>query len=331
MSRYNILVVEDNLGDFTLVEDFLYEKMESPLILLATSFEDAKEKCLFTRTKFDVILLDLTLPDRQGEELIMEMMALCNDVPVIVLTGHVNFAFSIKSLSFGIADYMLKEELTALSLYKSIIYCIERKKSCMALEESETKYSQLFHLSPLPMWVVDTDTYKFLDVNIATVENYGYTREEFLSMNLKDIRTEEHVELLKNNIEEVKKNPKMVSQYVVVHKKKNGDLRNVEVRIAPLQYRGLNANLVIATDITENLKYTEAIEEQNRKLSEIAWTQSHVVRAPLARIMGLVYLIKDMEDDLLEKERLLDHIVSSANELDCIIREISDKTTAVKY
>ena len=77
--------------------------------------------------------------------------------------------------------------------------------------------------------------------------------------------------------------------------------------------------------------YIRTIEEQNKKLNEIAWMQSHMVRAPLARIMGLISLITDFEQDNIETEKILEYIMLSANELDAVIREISDKTRAVNY
>ncbi len=82
-------------------------------------------------------------------------------------------------------------------------------------------------------------------------------------------------------------------------------------------------------DITERTRHINAIEEQNTKLREIAWTQSHVVRAPVARIIGLINLI---EDESLEEEssrQILGYILSSALELDAIIKSIVDKTPLV--
>jgi hypothetical protein len=74
------------------------------------------------------------------------------------------------------------------------------------------------------------------------------------------------------------------------------------------------------------LNYIKAIEDQNEKLREISWIQSHVVRAPLSRIMGLIPLIHDA-DDIAEKEMMLDYVIISANELDEIIRNITAKST----
>ncbi|MDB5060968.1 MAG: hypothetical protein JWP67_811, partial [Mucilaginibacter sp.] len=67
----------------------------------------------------------------------------------------------------------------------------ELEAHLQVLAESEKKYSDLFHLSPLPMWVFDIDDLKFLRVNAAAINHYGYTEQEFLSMTIKDIRAKE--------------------------------------------------------------------------------------------------------------------------------------------
>ena len=75
-------------------------------------------------------------------------------------------------------------------------------------------------------------------------------------------------------------------------------------------------------DITDKVNYLKEIENQNKNLREIAWIQSHIVRAPLARIMGLINLIN--EENVVDEEtkKLLNHILNSANEFDKIIKSI---------
>ena len=136
--RHTILVVEDNLGDFVLLQDYLEEHEPVPVILRATTFKETQDIIKNTSYKLDVILLDLSLPDKSGEELINEVLQLSGQIPVIVLTGYVDENFAVKSLSLGAADYMLKDELTALSIYKSILYCIERQKSLAKIKISDS-------------------------------------------------------------------------------------------------------------------------------------------------------------------------------------------------
>ncbi len=82
-------------------------------------------------------------------------------------------------------------------------------------------------------------------------------------------------------------------------------------------------------DVTERRTHLMALEKQNRVLREIAWTQSHVVRAPLVRLMGLTDVLQDDEFSDMEKDQVLKEIVRSANELDNIIRDIARKTDHV--
>src|SRR5690606_20945414 len=133
----DLLVIEDNLGDLVLIEDLLHEKINFPNIQKAGTLREVKLLFEDKPQVFDAILLDLSLPDKSGEALLDEVMALANTSPVIVLTGYSDIDFGIKSLSLGVSDYLLKEELTATSLYKSIIYSIERKEIFQNLKESE--------------------------------------------------------------------------------------------------------------------------------------------------------------------------------------------------
>ena len=318
---YRILIVEDNPGDALLIEDLLFEKIKSLRTTISTSFKDAKSVLSGAESEFDAILLDLSLPDKAGSDLIVETIRICKDIPVIILTGYADVEFGVKSLSLGVSDYLLKDELTADNLNKSILYSFERKKNIKLLKESERRYSDLFHLSPLPMWVYDWETSEFLDVNEAAVKHYGYSFDEFLSLTIRDIRPAEEVLLLGPFVEKDFKNSSHKGVYEF--KKKNGELINVDIHSSSLLFNEKIANIITATDITESVKHIKTIENQNKKFLEIAWIQSHVVRAPLARMLGLVTLIKDKLIDGDELEEVLDYIVLSANELDVTIRDIS--------
>src|SRR5690606_14994683 len=150
--------------------------------------------------------------------------------------------------------------------------------------QSEQKYSDLFHLSPQPMWVYDLETYHFLDVNAAAITHYGYSRDEFLSMTVMDIRPQEEIPKLKDAVAQSRRYDKLFFRGTFKHRKKNGKIIQVDVQSNIISFHGRKAEVVLANDITEKLYHIEAIEAQNKKLQEIAWMQSHMVRAPLARI-----------------------------------------------
>jgi len=198
-----------------------------------------------------------------------------------------------------------------------------RIKSQKALEESEQRYSDLFHLSPQPMWVYNVDSLKFLDVNNAAIKHYGYSYEEFLDMTLREIRPDSEIPKLEasTNVRQLKGKTYYHGEYI--HKKKNGEEIIVEIRTNVVSFKGKLAKVALVTDITERYKYIKAIEEQNTKLKKIAWTQSHEVRGPLSRIMGLVEMLND--EDLLgnDRDKVLKYLKFSTEELDDIIKKIT--------
>ena len=324
---YNVLVIEDNFGDYALVEEFLSDQIEEFCLVHAKSFKEAKEKIISAIFKFDIILLDLSLPDKTGIPLILEIVEMSSNIPVVVLTGYADSSFGVKSLSLGVSDYILKEDLTSPMLFKSIIYSCERKKTTLALEHSEKQYSELFHLSPQPMWVFDNESLTFLDVNNAAIKHYGYSREEFLSMTLNDISPAKEIDKIQDFTPIGVNKRKLYPQGIFIHKKKNGDFIQVAIESNDIQFKGSAAKIFLANDITERLNYINAIETQNDKLKEIAWIQSHLVRAPVARILGLVNIIRDMKDNVDEKEKMLQFLMVSAKELDDVIRDITQITS----
>jgi PAS domain S-box-containing protein len=181
------------------------------------------------------------------------------------------------------------------------------------------------------MWVFDLQTLHFLNINQAAIDHYGYSEAEFLCMNILDIRPEEDVESVLKTINNTRQGHKMSPQSIFRHKKKNGELIFVESTINPLNFNGSEAILVLVNDITERYKYVETIEKQNQTFREIAWIQSHVVRAPLARLLGLVNLMES-EIPMTSGETLevINHIKDSAQELDQIIRDISKKSEQIE-
>jgi PAS domain S-box-containing protein len=109
----------------------------------------------------------------------------------------------------------------------------------------------------------------------------------------------------------------------------DGSLMEAEITISRLHYHHKPALQVIVSDISERSRHLKAIEAQNRILKDIAWDQSHLVRAPLARMMGLLGLMEDDNFEDFPQAEMIRFIMNSAHELDQIIRNISDKAYAV--
>lgn len=205
----------------------------------------------------------------------------------------------------------------------------ESKLASQALADSEKRYSDLFHLSPVPMLVYDMSTLKYLDVNLAAIERYGYSREEFLSMTVFDIRPEEDIPLLQKVINEKQNQLKASFEGIFRHRKKNGQLIRVDIMSNIISYHGVRCKLVLANDVTDRMRYVEAIEKQNKTLMDISWMQSHVIRPPLSRIMGLLPMLNYCGADP-DQQQVIKYLMESAQELDKVIHSITDVISEVR-
>jgi PAS domain S-box-containing protein len=142
---------------------------------------------------------------------------------------------------------------------------IEKKQS-EALVLSESKYRNLFENNPAPMWIYDLDTLRFLEVNDTAIIQYGYSREEFLGMTLKNIRPEEDIQLLLKDVE-LTTHP-FNKAGVWRHVKKNGEIIFVEIISHQIEFEERPARMVIINDVTERKKIENALVESEKSLKQ---------------------------------------------------------------
>jgi hypothetical protein len=134
------------------------------------------------------------------------------------------------------------------------------------MEESESRYRLLFEANPQPMWVFDRASLAFLAVNHAAVTRYGYTREEFLGMTLRDIRPPEDVPALLEHTRDSTPVPHTDGPWR--HRQKDGSILIVEIASHPIQFGDATATLVMANDITERKRLEEELR-QSQKLEAV--------------------------------------------------------------
>jgi len=251
--------MEDNEGDYTIVEDFLTEQILNPDIIHVETYQAAVNLLQEKDGSFDVILLDLRLADNNGRELIDDMLRVAPETPVIIMTGYSDINFSIKSISAGIMDYLLKDEMTAAALYKSIIYSIQLKKNISELKVSQKQYSDLFQRSPQPMCLYEMNTFRFLRVNKAAMQHYGYSLDEFLGMTLLDLVPAEDKQLAVDTIDAQKRVLNETYAGKSRNFKKNGEIIEVETFSTPIIISDSLCTLVIAIDVTQKNQYEHNI------------------------------------------------------------------------
>jgi DNA-binding NarL/FixJ family response regulator len=129
LKKMSVLVIDDNIGDFVLVENYLIEKFEEIEITHCVNYFDAITYLQNSPLNLTIILLDLILPDAQGIELVKEILNHSNAVPVIVLSGYADNAIAKKSIELGVHSFLLKDEVTPEILKESITFAIHNRNS----------------------------------------------------------------------------------------------------------------------------------------------------------------------------------------------------------
>jgi len=144
-----------------------------------------------------------------------------------------------------------------------------------ALEDSELRYRMLFDIHPHPMWVVENRTLRFLAVNQAAVDKYGYTREEFLSMTAEQLRYPEDIAKLLRDFQD---DSRSYMQRVARHRKKNGEELAVEIVSFNLEFDGKPARLGVINDVTNRLKSEAQARELEQRYKELLAAQGGKAR-----------------------------------------------------
>ncbi|HEY8104996.1 MAG TPA: PAS domain S-box protein, partial [Gemmatimonadales bacterium] len=134
----------------------------------------------------------------------------------------------------------------------------ERKRAEAEMLASEARYRSLFDRLPAPMWVYDYETLRFLDVNQAAIDQYGWTREEFLRMSTRDIRPAEDVAGFDARLRA--RGPGVTVGGRFRHRRKDGSALEVEVASQEVLFGGMRARLVLATDVTERVRIEEDVQ-----------------------------------------------------------------------
>lgn len=260
-----LLVVNDDPKMLALLVELLED--EGYKVVSAAAGNRALE--LARGGRIDTVICDVVMPGVDGMEVSRRLKrdAYTANIPVLLVSAlRSQGEVALEGLESG-ADDFLEIPFRHDELLVKVARLTERKLASQALRASEEQYRILFQSNPHPMWVSDVESLAFLAVNDAAVHHYGYSREEFLGMTLKEIRLPEDVPALVADISTVTANHAVAG--IWQHQKKDGSLINVEITWHSLDFAGRRAQLVLASDVTERSNAEAALRESEEKYREL--------------------------------------------------------------
>ncbi|MEP6752376.1 MAG: ATP-binding protein [Candidatus Dormiibacterota bacterium] len=197
--------------------------------------------------------------------------------------------------------------------------------------DSERNYRSLFEGHPQPMWLYDIHTLAFLRVNDAAIDRYGYSREEFLTMTIKDIRRPEDVPKF---LELTGHPPAFDKSGPWTHLLKDGSTVEVLVTSHAVSFGEKEARFVLAEDLTESQRLelelhqsqarAEASAALGRAKDEMVSLVSHEMRTPLASIVGFTELLTTREVTPEQRKEYLTVMLQEGHRLTALINDFLD-------
>ncbi len=323
-----VLCVEDNPLDVKLMTENL-KKAGYRLTLEAVDKPDLLRARL-EQGDYDVVTCDYNLKDWTAIDALEIVKQSGKDVPVVVLSGSLGDEAAVECIKLGATDYVLKDRTARLPVaiqraLEAKADREERRNAELALRQSEEQYRLLFEGNPNPMWVFDAENFAILAVNAAAVRHYGYSPDEFLKMTLRDLPQAEDVPHFLAKLASVgNRIAPMGSVGMFKHRKKNGEMIEVEIAGSPIIFQGRPAGLVLANDVTErNSLQAQFLQAQKMEsLGRLAGGVAHDLNNLMGVVLGYGELVLDRLDSGSPLRRDVEGMRKAAERSVAIVRQL---------
>jgi len=285
-----VLLVEDNPGDARLFTELLRDAGASDLTLVQVDRLAAALDRL-SCDSFDVMLLDLSLPDADGLDTLVRAHAQAPKIPIVVLTGHDDEAVAMRAVRAGAQDYLVKGHVDGELLVRSIRYASERGRALEALERREEHYRSLIEHSLDLISILNQDgTIRYASPSHERL--LGYPAGELVGRNVLSFVHPEDVSRVQSAL--VNGNHGLAMECRVYHL--DGSVRVLESFSRDLSHlAGVNGMVVNSRDITERKRLEEQLHHSQRleAVGRLAGGVAHDFNNLLMIITGYSHMLLD--------------------------------------
>jgi PAS domain S-box-containing protein len=261
----HILLVEDNPGDAVLIREMLCDSKNCPSDLtIADSLSSAF--VLLSEHQFDLMLLDLGLPESQGIDTLQTVLQHHIPLPIVVITGFASDSAGLLAVQIGAQDYLIKGQIDTDLLIRSIRYAIERFHIKEALAASEMKYRTLIEQANDAIFLVDLESGFFIDANRKAQDLVGRSRDEIHKMHYSALFPPEEKEIysaIHNSL--LSGDQGAVREGSVMHH--TGMCIPMEISSSVIEVNNVRLILGIFRDISERKRAEQALMQAQRKLN----------------------------------------------------------------
>jgi PAS domain S-box-containing protein len=254
METITLLVVEDNPGDARLIEEYLKtDTTANYLISFATTLDKTLET--LSNKKFDVILVDLGLPDSQGIYTFNEIISASPKSPIVIVTGTDNETLGIEAIRYGALNYMVKSQINSTLLVRTIKFAIEIKRKNVELKDSHEKYCSIFE-GAASLIISLNSAGEIIDCNNSIEKLLGYSKDEVMKQPFNKILHQSSHKKAEKIVEEAfKKGIVSSGEYKMI--RKDGGTIIVNIHTSALKGDD-NENFIVSciiNDITDRVYY----------------------------------------------------------------------------